>query len=152
MKIDWNKARTIAAHRFEEVIIACNKGDAGELRALMESGMAVPEDYELEDEPDERYRYLDENNCFTADNGYICAMIESTAPLGNRCLLPYIAIKQDNKVVWVIIPYAVEIGSEYYNKKPAIIYTDELNDAINSIITADMEPAIYAEVKASAMV
>lgn len=153
MKIDWDKARLIAAHRFEDVIIACNRRDEDDLRAFMESGLALPEEYMIEDEPEKRYKYLDENNCFMSGAGYICAMIEFTTPVGNHYLLPCIANKQDNnnKVQWTIVPYKVEIGPEY-KEKLAILYTDELNDAINAAITKGMHPVTYDEVKADAMV
>lgn len=152
MKIDWEKARSIAARRFEDVIMACTNHDENELQCLMESGMAVPEDYKIEDEPEKRYKYLDENNCFITDDGYVCAMIESTAPGGNNYLLPYIANKQDNKIRWTIVPYKVEIGPDY-KKKSAIEYTDELINAIHDeLIIEGMHPVTYEEVKASAMV
>lgn len=153
MKIDWEKAKQIAAHRFEDVIIACNVGDVDDLQRLMESGLALPEDYMIEDEPEKRYKYLDENNCFMSDAGYVCAMTEFTAPVGNHYLLPCIANKQDNnnKIQWTIVPYKVEITPEYKDKS-AILYTDELNDTINAAITEDMHPVSYDEVKADAMV
>ena len=152
MKIDWDKARLIAAHRFEDVITACNRRDEDDLRCFMESGLASPEDYMIEDESEKRYKYLDENNCFITDADYVCTMIEFTVPVGNHYLLPCIANKQDNKVQWTIVPYKVAIGPEYNKDNPAILYTDELNDAINAAITKGMHPVSYDEVKADAMV
>ena len=154
MKVDWEKAKQIAAKRFEDVITACNVGDVDDLQCLMESGMAVPEDYTLDDddEPDERYKYLDDNDCFLTDNGYVCKMIQSTAPDGCEYYLPYLANKQNGKVVWTIIPYKVK-SVPGKGKGTAILYTDELADAIVTVTaTVNMHPATYDEVKANAMV
>jgi len=151
MKIDWDKAKQIAAKRFEDVITACNKGDKDDLQCLMESGMALPEDYMIEDEPEKRYKYLDENNCFITDDGYVCTMIESTAPGGYEYYLPYLANKQDNKIVWTIVPYKVKSVPGKGNST-AILYTDELADAIRNATIEGMHPVTYEEVKASAMV
>lgn len=161
MKIDWEKAKQIAAKRFEDVITACNKGDADDLKCYMESGMALPEDYILDDEPepDECYKYLDVNDCFITDNGYICKMVQSTAPDGYEYYLPYIASKQDGKIVWTIVPYKVK-SVPGNGKGTAILYTDELVDAIHTVInniivysgTVSVCPAVYDEVIENAVV
>lgn len=156
MKIDWEKAKQIAAKRFEDVITACNKGDADALRDFMESGLAwSSNEYMLKDEPelelDKRYKYLDENNCFITDDGYVCAVIESTAPGGYEYYLPYLANKQDDKVVWTIVPYEVK-SVPGKGKDTAILYTDELADTIRNTIIEGMHPVTYEEVKANAMV
>lgn len=163
MKIDWEKAKQIAAKRFEDVITACNKGDADALRDLMESGLAwFSKEYMLEDEdepePDKHYKYLDDNDCLITDNGYVCKMIQSTAPDGYEYYLPYIASKQDDKIVWTIVPYKAK-SVPGNGKGTAILYTDELADAIHTAIdniisqvTSSVYPASYDEVKASAMV
>lgn len=162
MKIDWEKAKQIAAKRFENVITACNKGDADNLKCFMESGMALPEDYTIEDEtesePDKRYKYLDDNDCFLTDNYYICKMMQVTAPDGYEYYLPYLASKQDGKIVWTIVPYKVK-SVPGNGKGTAILYTDELADAIHTTIdnivsqvTTNVYPAPYDEVLANAMV
>ena len=148
MKVDWEKAKQIAAKRFEDIITACNKGDIDNLKCFMESGMALPEDYildgEPEPEPDKYYKYLDENDCFITDNGYVCKMEQVTAPDGYEYYLPYLAIKQDGKIVWTIVPYKVK-SVPGNGKGTAILYTDELVSAIVTA-TTDTYPAIYDEV------
>lgn len=154
MKIDWEKAKQIAAKRFEDVITACNKGDIDALRDSMESGLAwSSNEYMLEDEPepDKCYKYLDGNDCFLTDTDYICKMMQVTAPDGYEYYLPYLANKQDDKIVWTIVPYKVK-SVPGNGKGTAILYTDELADAIHNATIEGMHPAPYDEVIANAMV
>lgn len=154
MKVDWEKAKQIAVKRLENVIAACYRYDEGAIRDYMESGLAwSSKEYMLEDdepEPDKCYKYLDDNDCFITDNGFVCKMIQATAPDGYEYYLPYLAIKQDDKIVWTIVPYKVK-SVPGNGKGTAILYTDELIDAIVTA-TTNTYPAIYDEVKANAMV
>lgn len=158
MKVDWDKARLIAAHRFEDIIIACSNHDENAIRDLMESGLAwSSKEYILEDgKDDKRYKYLDDYHCFITDNGYTCMLIQFCTPNGNKSVFPYLATKQDNKIIWVIVPYEIEVGPEFY-KNPAILYTDALANAIHTTIdnlksSATVFPALYDEVIANAVV
>lgn len=150
MKIDWDKARLIVAHRFEGVITACNKGDAIELQALMECGLASPEDYMIEDDS----MKLDEKGCFIY-KGFICQTcdcyeLHKSADDGPSFYICRVAIYDDKRSVydWIIIPYVIRY-------MPSSINVSEWQDFIHLLdeyITEDMHPVSYDEAIANAMV
>lgn len=148
MKIDWEKARSIAAKRFEDVIMACNNHDENAIQDCMESGMAVPEDYTLEDD-DMR---LDEKGCFMY-HGFVCQICNcyeqrKWADEGPAFYVCRVAIYDNRRSVhdWIIIPYVIkDIYNDVVSKRPNFIRL------LDEYITEDMHPVSY-EVITNAMV
>lgn len=143
MKIDWDKARLIAAHRFEDIITACNRRDEDDLRCFMESGLATPEEYMIEDDA----MKLDEKGCFIY-KGFVCQIcdcyqFQKCTDDGVSFYTCRVAVHSaiEKRPFWEIVPYMLySIPSDNYTDNCGLL------SAIYVTI-ADKTPATYEEME-----
>lgn len=145
MKIDWDKARLLAAKRFEDIIMACNNHDENAIRDCMESGIAwSSKEYMLEDDD----MKLDDNGRFIY-KGYTCQVCRCTEchkldGYDGFFYVCRVAIHTATNAApyWYIIPYMLySIPSDSCMNK-----CTGLLSAINEA-TADMIPATHEEME-----
>ena len=143
--VDWEKARLLAAKRFEEIITACNQADSEALKALIESGLGTEEDYTSF--PENIFK-LNEKGCFIY-KGFVCQICDcyefhKCVDDGASFYICRVAVHTaiDECTKWIIVPYMLY-------SIPSDSYMDKQTGLLSAIdeATVGMEPELYEELE-----